>query len=99
MSITPAINKKIFEIGSFSCFAETLFGLRCRHAVFVASVSSPVLLTPVIYYHQCCCYWQVIIGGVIITNNELIAGVMEIIKNLKQGLVTSVMTPAIIYHQ
>jgi hypothetical protein len=78
----------------FSCFVEMLLGcylhwynifsimftMRCRQADFVASVSSPLSLTPTINYRQCYCYWRLMIVGVIVTSDKLIACVMESMK-------------------
>jgi hypothetical protein len=35
-----------------------VFPLRCRQADIVATISSPMSLTPVINYCRCCCYRQ-----------------------------------------
>ena len=69
MSTTPAANENVFKI-VFSDFVKMvlecfytqkmifnlMFISKCRQADFVASVSSPVSLTPAINYCQCCCY-------------------------------------------
>jgi hypothetical protein len=46
--------------------------LRCRQADSVASVSSPLSLTPEINDLQCCCCWRLIIAGM---KDKLVAGV------------------------
>jgi hypothetical protein len=54
--------------------------LRCRKADIVATVSSPVSLTPVVNYRRCCFYKPLIIAGVFVIGNKVITGVMESMK-------------------
>jgi hypothetical protein len=56
-----------------------MFTLRCRKADIVATVSSPVLTTPVIDYRQFHCYRFLVNAGVV-TGDKLIAGIMESMK-------------------
>jgi hypothetical protein len=44
--------------------------LRCRQADILATVSSPVSLTPAVNYRRCCCYKPLTIAGVVVTSNN-----------------------------
>jgi hypothetical protein len=84
VSTTKAINEKNFKQWVFSNLVKMLLGavytlimvfnliltLRCRKADIVATVSSPVSLSPAENYRQCFSCKPFIIAGVFVTGNK-----------------------------